>query len=286
MDGVLRQDLSRKAGNGGVYAINLLFKERADAPETVTLQSKVEAKFGEIDKVADNANIASFALLNRACMIEEGKAIPPMIMLVGCDRLSKPLADGIARTQFWDVENGARLLDSLPFSAVLCDFMARGLEPLARAEILADWLDIALDLFPSCKAVYFQPSAKLLLAGQLRDNPYRDRGAARFLYGGVNTRHFRVDGTGDSVVDTLGMFAFGLADIQYHFRDLNINDVVRHAYNTAIYQFENGEPIKDGNTVDGAAGEKWLCRYEQALIQPSREVLDIAPAARAAGSRG
>jgi hypothetical protein len=283
---ILRQDLSKSAEHSGVYAINLLFKERVQTPDTTTLKSKIEERFGAVDSVSADAALRSFALPRYAYTIDEGKALPPTIMISGCDEIKKPLADEIARTQFWDIENGAALLDSLPFSVLIGDFFARGLEPLTRAGILADWLEIALDLFASCEAVYFQPSGKLLLADQLRDNPYQYRGASRFLYGGINMRFFRIDGSKDRVVDTLGLFAFGLADVQYHFRDLDINEMVKHAFNTAIYQFENNEAIKDGDTVEGLnAGEKWRCQYEDALIQPKRAVLDIAAGAYAAGAR-
>jgi hypothetical protein len=284
---MLQQDLSQHAKHSGVYVIHLLFRERVESPDVETLQSKLEAKFGEVDQMSHGQALAIFGLPDRAYYTtNDGKAIPASIMMSDCERLAEPLADNVARTQFWDVENGANLLDSLPFRVALCDFMARAALPLARSALLADYLETALDLFPGCEAVYFQPSAKLLLPDQLRENPLRDRGAARFLYGGINVRNFRVGDTNDKVVDTLGLFAFGLADVQYHFHDLATGDVARHAYNTAIYQFENGEPIKDGHTIEGLqAGEKWACRYENALIQPARAVLDIASGAYAAGNR-
>jgi hypothetical protein len=276
MNEILRQDLSQKAEHSGVYAINLLFSKRVETP--ATLQNALEAKFGKTDVISRDRNLATFGLVDRAYAIED-KSIPPTIMFCGCEKLKKPLADEVARTQFWDVLDGAKLLDSLPFSVALCDFMARAASPLERSATLADYLETALDLFPTCEAVYFQPSGRLLLPDQLRDNPLRDRGAARFLYGGVNIRNFHIDGAGDNLVDTLGLFAFGLADIQYCFCDpADIDDFAGHAFSTAIYQFENGEPIKDGHAIEGLqASEKWTCRYENALIQPAREVLNVAP---------
>ncbi|QQO08782.1 DUF4261 domain-containing protein [Breznakiella homolactica] len=87
-------------------------------------------------------------------------------------------------------------------------------------------------------------------------------------------------------MDTLGLYAFGLPDVQYHFRGLDPNAVVSHAYNVAYYQFEYDAPIESGHTVDGIdPAVQWTCRYESALIQPAREVLDIAPGEYAAGNR-
>ncbi|MBM6911292.1 DUF4261 domain-containing protein, partial [Oscillibacter valericigenes] len=50
-------------------------------------------------------------------------------------------------------------------------------------------------------------------------------------------------------------------------------------------------PIEDGETVDGvedgqmSRDVQWKCRYEDALIQPPRAVLDINMGEYAAGNR-
>ena len=57
------------------------------------------------------------------------------------------------------------------------------------------------------------------------------------------------------------------------------------------YVLEHDNPIKDGETVDGVADGQmsreiqWKCRYEDALIQPPRGVLDIHMGEFAAGQR-
>ena len=104
-------------------------------------------------------------------------------------------------------------------------------------------------------------------------------------------RFFNVDGSEDKVIDTLGLYTVGLPDIQYHFRGLDPNAVVNHAYSTASYVFAHNAPIASGETIDGlTAGNidpsvQWRCQYEMALIQPSREVMDVCPAGYAAGGR-
>ncbi|MBF1256238.1 MAG: DUF4261 domain-containing protein, partial [Stomatobaculum longum] len=95
----------------------------------------------------------------------------------------------------------------------------------------------------------------------------------------------------DMVVDTLGMSTLFLPDLQYHFHGMNPNWVVNHAYNVAAYLLSSGNVIADGETVDGVVdGEMsselhWSCRYEDALIQPPREVLDINMGEYASGTR-
>lgn len=281
---VLSQDLSSEAKYSGVYMMNLLFREKCASPSIDIVVEKLKERFGDVDIVGDNTNLSSFALSDHTIAYEGGKKAPSMVIITECESIEKPLGDAVARTQFWDCPNGVELLDSCSWQVMIGDFMARGLPALERAEILADWLEIALELFPSCVAVYFQASAKLLTAEQLKDNPYS--GALRFFYGGVNARFFNIQGTNDMLVDTLGMYAFALPDMQYHFHTLNPNEVVNHAYNTAIYQFENDAPIKQDDTIQGLDSEsKWKCQYESALIQPKRDVLDINTGEYAAGNR-
>lgn len=73
--------------------------------------------------------------------------------------------------------------------------------------------------------------------------------------------------------------------------DMDPNWVVNHAYNVASYILANDNPIEDGETVDGvedgqmSRNVQWKCRYEDALIQPPRAVLDINMGEYAAGNR-
>jgi hypothetical protein len=81
---------------------------------------------------------------------------------------------------------------------------------------------------------------------------------------------FRVHGTEDSLIDSLGLFTLGLPDIQYHFHTLDPNDVSWHAFNAAAYSFEADVPVSATarrspacwtgrwrRTCIGLAGSKW-----------------------------
>ena len=93
------------------------------------------------------------------------------------------------------------------------------------------------------------------------------------------------------LIDTVGMSTLFLPDLQYHFHDMDPYWVVNHAYNVASYILANDYPIEDGETVDGVEDGKmsrdvqWKCRYEDALIQPPRGVLDICMGNFSSGSR-
>lgn len=84
-----------------------------------------------------------------------------------------------------------------------------------------------------------------------------------FLSMYVNVR-FNIQNSKNHIIDSLGLFALGLPDVQVHFHDKEPNALVNHVYNIASYQLANDVPIKNGETID---------------------VLDICPGEYAAGNR-
>ena len=95
--------------------------------------------------------------------------------------------------------------------------------------------------------------------------------------GVVNVRFFTVAGDEPAMVlDTLGLHVFGLPDLQCHFRDRDPGEIAGLLYATALYIFDSGDVIADGNTISGPDGEgRYVCRRETSLLEPSRLVLDV-----------
>ena len=272
-DNIIRQDVSPESVYVGTYPMWLLFREKSERPSTEILLEKLKVKFGHVD-----------VLTERCAAYKDDLRGTSKLMIGYCEPAKKQFGDDVARWQFWNCPNGVELLDSCSWQVMIGDFMAGGLPILERANILSDWLEIVLELFPTCVAIFPKASAKLLTAEKARDNQFS--GSQRFFHFGVNARLFTIQDTDEMVVDTLGMHALGLTDIQYHFRDLDPNDVVTHAYNMAIYQFENDEPIESGHTIIGIEPDsKWKCRYEHSIFQPNRNVLDVAAGEFAVGDR-
>ena len=97
------------------------------------------------------------------------------------------------------------------------------------------------------------------------------------LDGIVNVRFFTVAGDDQAMVlDTLGLHVFGLPDLQCHFRGREPGEIAGLLYATALYVFDSGDVIADGNTISGLdANERYVCRREPSLLEPSRLVLDV-----------
>jgi Domain of unknown function (DUF4261) len=95
--------------------------------------------------------------------------------------------------------------------------------------------------------------------------------------GVFNVRFFTVAGDDEAMVlDTLGLHVFGLPDLQCHFRDRNPGEIAGLLYATALYVFDSGDVIADGNTISGLDGSgRYVCRRETSLLEPTRLVLDV-----------
>jgi hypothetical protein len=97
------------------------------------------------------------------------------------------------------------------------------------------------------------------------------------LDGLINVRYFSISNDpGAMVMDSLGLHVFGLPDVQCHFRDRDAGEIATMLFATAAYLFRAGDVIADGNTISGANGDERLtCFHEPALLEPSRQVIDV-----------
>ena len=97
------------------------------------------------------------------------------------------------------------------------------------------------------------------------------------LNGIINVRFFTVAGDEKAMVlDTLGLHVFGLPDLQCHFRGRAPGPIAGLLYATACYIFDAGDVIPDGHPISGLdEEERYVCRREKSLLEPSRLVLDV-----------
>ncbi|HVH41211.1 MAG TPA: DUF4261 domain-containing protein [Labilithrix sp.] len=103
--------------------------------------------------------------------------------------------------------------------------------------------------------------------------------------GPVNVRMFQVsDGESPdttTVMDTIGLQALGLVDLQATCNDLDPNEVGLHLFEVAHQLFRRGLFINDGDTIDGVGG-RWRAHFGPSLLLPPRVVIefDTTPMAR------
>ena len=291
MSQVFKQDLTDTSDRpGGIFWVELLMAEHCDMPDREHMVEVLTKHLGTIDCFSYGVDSAGFAPQNYKVHYEGNDAkVPPTLMITKCEKIDKPVLDDFDRSQVWDCPNVDELLDECQYRVFATDMLASGLEPKERADMLVKYVDALLELYPSCKAVVFGPSRKFLSRESIENHP--DKEVTRFMYYAVNVRYFSIQGTDDMMVDSLGMSTLFLPDLQYHFHGMNPDDVVIHAYNVLYYIFEHDNPIGDGETIAGlengdmSSDIQWKVQYEDSLIQPVREVLDINMGEYASGTR-
>ncbi|MCC7077997.1 MAG: DUF4261 domain-containing protein [Acidimicrobiia bacterium] len=102
--------------------------------------------------------------------------------------------------------------------------------------------------------------------------------------GPVNVRMFGdAEAADEWVMDTLGLGALGLLDVQCHFRGLDPGLVAGWLSDLSHSLIRDSSLPDDDALIPGLDGSTWRCRYEPSLTPPNRSVLDIDPGGEHSG---
>lgn len=287
-DKVLQQDLSQKESDGNVFVIHLLMQDKCPVSEKQDVISIMEKHLGDIECYSYSEESIGFDV-KKYPLDFDGKTAYPMLMLTNCFLNEKLSFDELTSSQMWDCPESNEIIARCHYDVVAVDMLSAYMDYKDRADMLMDFTEALMELYPTCEAVYFDRSGKMFTRRAILEHsiPRKDR----FIYFAVNVRFFNIEGSGDMLIDSLGMSAVDLPDVQYHFHDLDPDSVVNHAYTVLSYIYENNCPIESGETIDGLQNGKisrdvqWVCQFEEALVQPARTVMDINTLEFAAGKR-
>lgn len=285
---ILKQDLSQEQSMGAPFGIHLFFAEKSPLPDQAKMEESFKKHGLRVGFIKYQADMVMLEAKDYQVEYDNGKA-PAQLLIMGADPMDNYQISDLVRSQMWEVTDSEEILEKTKYHIFATDFMARGLDYDQRATLDMDFLEALVDMFPTCLAVQFQESGKMFHRDQVANHQIPK--AERFIHFAVNVRFFNIEGSQDMLVDSLGMGTLMMPDVQYHFHDMDPNWVVNHAYNLLVYMYKNANPFQTGDTIDGvvdgnlAPQVQWPCNYEQALIQPAREVLDVYMDQYAAGKR-
>ena len=292
---VIDQDTTdRVLDRNQMLMAQLLFTEKPEMADPNALKAALERALGTVENISDKPDMPMFSVPKfKAVFKDAPNGVPPLADYLAPREFSTENITDLQRSQFWDFENGAEKIDEFKWCVDVFAMMSAGLHHKEQAELFLAQVDSALRCYPTCEGIYVLHSGKLTTPEDFEKSKRFDL-SARFIRLAVNARFFTINGTeNDMIVDTIGFFAFGGADVQVHFRGMDPNHVVNYVYNIASYQFENDFPVKSGDTLDSIDENgvmqwepQWKTQYEDALIQPVRTVLDINSGEPAAGNRG
>ncbi len=284
---VLKQDLSKEEHQSTVFPMILLFNEVVEMPKNEEIEVVMNKYFGEVVYNHGESG-AMFSPQKFKSKFKDGEFSPNLI-IANPDKTDGYEVDVMVKSQMWDCPNRDEVLGNCKSIVFATDMLAAGLEYKERAEMSMDYMEALAELFPTFTAIYFPISGKLMPHEQIINHDVPKE--KRFIYFAVNVRFFNIQGTNDALIDTLGMSTLFLHDLQYHFHLMEPNWVVNHAYNLLYYIFDHDCPIKSGETVAGITNGNmdgdvvWRCQFENSLIQPARELMDICMGEYASGDR-
>jgi len=287
MNEIIEQE--KDFGFARVYAIELLFKEKPVVDREL-LYSKIEQYMGRTDRPQneksgslavwepyeqhEKGEMLHFFHLNYMVKHAEGE-LPAQTMLTGTN--VGPISDyEAALQQSWHWNEAGQTLQECSHALLLVDMMASGLEPQKRLELHTNVLRAIVETVP-CAAIYFRESNKLVEPSVFL--AAIDEG--EMLYGALNIRFYNVEGTGserqEGLMDSIGLAALGIPDVQCHFYDMDTNEVAGCLTNFAYYLFNQGDIITDGETIGFTEEMRWRCEHQYALAVPHRIVIDLDP---------
>lgn len=286
---VFKQDLENYENAGMIFAVRLLFEDRCRMPMPDDMDRIMDKHLGNTKMLSYSDEMTGFVAKDYKVHYEDDDDIPVQLLIMKCVEIDKPVMEALDMSQLWSCPDGEEILKSCKYQVVANDMLASGLDHKERAEMLVNFIEALVEMYPTCKAVVIENSKKMFTREDIVNCDVQKD--LRFIHYAVNVRSFNVDGTNDKIVDTIGMSTLYLPDLQYHFTGMDTQDVVNHAYNLLSYIYDNKNPIESGNTVDGIKygeinmDEQWVVQYEESLIQPIREVLDVNMGEHAAGVR-
>lgn len=285
--------------NMEIMMVQLLFNSKPKSPTADKVKKALEKYLGDLGEIpyAEPSKISSgdmfmFPLEKYKVVTKDHPdGIPAMAVFLSSEPESGIEVDEMARSQFWDVQNGEAIINDCKYTVLVHTMLGMGLTYQEQAEILLAQVGAALDCYPGCTGIYVAQSGKLITPDKF-ESFKKFSVSERFIDLFVNARFFNISDTDEMVVDTLGFYVFGGADVQMHFKKLDPTNVVNYVYNIASYQFDNGFPIQSGETIDSIDENgniqmkpQWPVQYENSLIDPPRSVLDINCGKYAGGKR-
>lgn len=255
-----------------VYSIQLLFQDDVIIDYQL-IYEYMKQKFGHVEILGID-KIASFALKDYLVTYRDGKQAPFQLMLTDMETLSFTDIDESAIVQCWNTKNPQELLDHCHYKITLADFMSARMPRVKRCQILSQYLDILLSLYPECIALYF-PHAQKFMSVEAYQNSQWDKDY-HFLDGGLNIRLYNIENSYGMIVDTVGMRAIGLPDLQMCFYKLDVDEVVEYMYRLVAKLFLYGDNYNDGDFVEGRyVYENWQLYHMDSVMPPKRYVIDI-----------
>jgi hypothetical protein len=270
-----------------IYTIEFLYEQQPNI-SSETLLASLEKYTGAV-KVSDATNHVSSTFAEEA--VESGEErVQPLVfshldhkvtyddgdveyaqsciyephMLQGFDRFDSALQQSFHWT------DAQTTITKCKYSVRIHDLFAGDLPYKERFELISGVVQAILESTP-CKAMFWHTSDKLV-----EPHAYLEASLqGEKLYGAVNLRLYSTGKDKEMIMDTLGLSALGIPDVQCHFYDLDPSALGRDLLVISKYLYDQGDIVHNGESIGTSANKAYLCEHQHALVVPPRVVLDL-----------
>lgn len=196
------------------------------------------------------------------------------------ERAPDPAALSAALAQSWQFPEARQALEPCRFVLTLRETPVPGAPPAQRLRTLQAAVQTVLEAVHG-EALHCIDSQQFIPPG-LFVGETEARGIPTLQAGAINVRFFRIDtpGVADGrfLMDTLGLHALGLPDVQIDYRWLDPGAVARTLFGAAAYLFEFGDVIEEGHSIEGCLpGSRWSAKRMDSVAEPRRPVVAFDP---------
>jgi len=265
-------EMQAQRGASCPYTVQLLLTAPAELKKADVL-SALRERFGAVAPLEADGESLAFYHPNHRVPFKGGSApVQCSILPVELRQGDPQLAAALSQTWAWP--EGRAVASRCRAALALSDMLAAGLDRSERLDLMHGLVAAVHRLAPA-QAVHWLPSQRVVKPEDLFTAV---AGGDALFAAAVNVRMFRVEGRTQTLMDTVGLGAFGLPDVQCHFERCSPGRVAAVLYSVARYLYERGDVIADGHTVQGPeSGERWPCRKALSWAAPRRAVVSVMP---------
>lgn len=269
-----RQELLNKTLTISTYFVEVLMQNNAQQVGE-KIHRALRNELGNVE--CEESSQAYFVYTLKDIPSKDENTENPQIVILCNEKTIEVPKLQLALSQTWDWPQKDEEVNRAKVKWVIADFNAEHLERKERIDMFNKALKAILGQL-DCLAIHWNASIKVV-SPEVFIKSLSNEDSPDYLYGSLNVRLFVVDQEeGEFLMDTMGLSAFGLPDIQCHFRNLNPEEVAGVLINYGYYLFEKGDVIQDGHTVQGLTEEqKWVCKHEHSMALPDRMVIRLDP---------
>lgn len=267
----------------GTYSVELYIKEEITILENKLLEN-IKKYCKDVKIVSNKDNNITLAFMDH--ILEYKNASVPVSITIS-KIYDKPDIEKLMKAS---AQSGNLIkeeeIEKYNYRIIITDAMAIGLEYSKRVEIFQKTLYGIVELV-KCDIIHFNITEQVMSREDyLGNNPLSED--YDLLFGILNVRIFNIENNNSEyLMDTLGLSAIGLCDLQCHFKDIDVNEIENILYSYGYYIFDNSDAADNIKEIEGInEGDKWRCEHEISLAEPKRVVIDINPGKKySAGNR-